>query len=52
MYSSDQNVNGDAASKSAGLKKLKQQRIRKEKLQQHTFTHPLLASALKVSSGG
>ncbi|XP_034276934.1 transducin beta-like protein 2 [Pantherophis guttatus] len=46
----DQNVNGDAASKT-GLKKPKQQRIRKEKSQQHTFTHPLLASALKGHSG-
>ncbi|XP_032071851.1 transducin beta-like protein 2 [Thamnophis elegans] len=46
----DQNVNGDAASKT-GLKKPKQQRIRKEKPQQHTFTHPLLASALKGHSG-
>ncbi|XP_007430322.1 transducin beta-like protein 2 [Python bivittatus] len=47
----DQNVNGDAISKTAGLKKSKQQRIRKEKPQQHTFTHPLLASALKGHSG-
>ncbi|KAG8122868.1 hypothetical protein E2320_018329 [Naja naja] len=49
LNSSDENVNGDASK--TGLKKPKQQRIRKEKPQQHTFTHPLLASALKGHSG-
>lgn len=36
-------------SKKSGSKKQKQnQRVRKEKPQQHTFTHRLLAAALKV----
>ncbi|XP_063002692.1 transducin beta-like protein 2 [Elgaria multicarinata webbii] len=48
----DRTVNGDAASKTSLLKKQKQQqRIRKEKPQQHTFSHPLLAAALKGHSG-
>ncbi|KAJ8342840.1 hypothetical protein SKAU_G00327680 [Synaphobranchus kaupii] len=32
-------------------KQKQQQRLRKEKTQQHTFTHPLLASSLKSHSG-
>ncbi|XP_053222833.1 transducin beta-like protein 2 isoform X1 [Podarcis raffonei] len=48
----DQDVNSEAASKTSVPKKQKQlQRIRKEKPQQHNFTHPLLASALKGHSG-
>uniref|UniRef100_A0A6J0UHM5 Transducin beta-like protein 2 n=1 Tax=Pogona vitticeps TaxID=103695 RepID=A0A6J0UHM5_9SAUR len=48
----DESVNGEAASKTSLLKKQKQQqRVRKEKPQQHTFSHPLLASALKGHSG-
>ncbi|XP_029468898.1 transducin beta-like protein 2 [Rhinatrema bivittatum] len=47
-----QKVNGQtAADKFSGTKKQKQQRGRKEKAQQHTFTHQLLASALKGHSG-
>lgn len=39
-------------SKKSGSKKQKQnQRLRKEKPQQHSFTHPLLAAALKSHSG-
>ncbi|XP_061461485.1 transducin beta-like protein 2, partial [Rhineura floridana] len=50
--SDDQDVNSEAGSKTSVLKKQKpQQRIRREKPQQHTFTHPLLASALKGHSG-
>ncbi|KAJ7308966.1 hypothetical protein JRQ81_008248 [Phrynocephalus forsythii] len=51
-FSEEESVNGEAASKTSLLKKQKQhQRIRKEKPQQHTFSHPLLASALKGHSG-
>ncbi|KAJ8275709.1 hypothetical protein COCON_G00074610 [Conger conger] len=41
--------NGDKAAPSK--KQKQQQRPRKEKTQQHTFTHPLLASSLKSHSG-
>lgn len=34
--------------KSVSKKQKQNQRIRKEKPQQHNFTHPLLAAALKV----
>ncbi|TFJ96524.1 pyridine nucleotide-disulfide oxidoreductase [Platysternon megacephalum] len=48
----DQKVNGEAVSKTSGLKRQKQhQRSRKDKPQQHSFTHPLLAAALKGHSG-
>ncbi|XP_053130796.1 transducin beta-like protein 2 isoform X2 [Hemicordylus capensis] len=48
----DQKLNGEAANKTSGLKKQKQhQRARKEKPQQHSFSHPLLAAALKGHSG-
>ncbi|XP_066491761.1 transducin beta-like protein 2 [Tiliqua scincoides] len=47
-----QKLNGEAASKAPGPKRQKQQqRIRKEKPQQHSFAHPLLAAALKGHSG-
>nr|BAE88219.1 unnamed protein product [Macaca fascicularis] len=45
-------ANGFPPDKSSGSKKQKQyQRIRKEKPQQHNFTHRLLAAALKSHSG-
>uniref|UniRef100_A0A8C3SFC8 Transducin beta like 2 n=2 Tax=Chelydra serpentina TaxID=8475 RepID=A0A8C3SFC8_CHESE len=48
----DQKVNGEAVSKTSGPKRQKQhQRSRKDKPQQHNFTHPLLAAALKGHSG-
>ncbi|KAL7848511.1 hypothetical protein AOLI_G00232290 [Acnodon oligacanthus] len=40
----------ESSVKAPSSKKLKQQQ-RKEKLQQHTFSHPLLASSLKSHSG-
>ncbi|XP_035135941.1 transducin beta-like protein 2 isoform X2 [Callithrix jacchus] len=47
-----QKANGFPSDKSSGSKKQKQQqRIRKEKPQQHNFTHRLLAAALKSHSG-
>ncbi|XP_030652020.1 transducin beta-like protein 2 isoform X2 [Nomascus leucogenys] len=47
-----QKANGFPPDKSSGSKKQKQyQRIRKEKPQQHNFTHRLLAAALKSHSG-
>ncbi|XP_004452194.1 transducin beta-like protein 2 [Dasypus novemcinctus] len=47
-----QKANGLPLNKSLGSKKQKQnQRIRKEKPQQHNFTHRLLAAALKSHSG-
>ncbi|XP_053412180.1 transducin beta-like protein 2 isoform X1 [Nycticebus coucang] len=50
--SARQKANGFPLSKSLGAKKQKQhQRIRKEKPQQHNFTHCLLAAALKSHSG-
>lgn len=46
----DQKVNGEAVRKTSGPKRQKQhQRSRKDKPQQHNFTHPLLAAALKVT---
>ncbi|XP_076875602.1 transducin beta-like protein 2 [Brachyhypopomus gauderio] len=43
---------GDGSAKATSSKKLKhQQRPRKEKAQQHTFSHALLAAALKGHSG-
>lgn len=51
LYSLDHNINGETAGKTSIQKKQKQhQRSRKEKPQQHNFTHPLLAAALKVST--
>ncbi|XP_039363399.1 transducin beta-like protein 2 [Mauremys reevesii] len=48
----DQKVNGEAVRQTSGLKRQKQhQRSRKDKPQQHNFTHPLLAAALKGHSG-
>lgn len=48
----EQKLNGEAASKVPALKKQKQQqRLRKEKPQQLSFVHPLLAAALKGHSG-
>ncbi|XP_050785167.1 transducin beta-like protein 2 isoform X4 [Gopherus flavomarginatus] len=48
----DQKVNGEAVRQTTGLKRQKQhQRSRKHKPQQHNFTHPLLAAALKGHSG-
>ncbi|XP_067393847.1 transducin beta-like protein 2 [Emydura macquarii macquarii] len=48
----DQKVNGEAVNKTLGPKRQKQhQRSRKEKPQQHNFTHPFLAAALKGHSG-
>ncbi|KAM9117472.1 transducin beta-like protein 2 [Pangshura tecta] len=48
----DQKVNGEAVRQISGLKRQKQhQRSRKDKPQQHNFTHPLLAAALKGHSG-
>ncbi|CAB1316552.1 unnamed protein product [Coregonus sp. 'balchen'] len=38
----------ESAVKASTAKKQKQQRPRKEKAQQQTFSHPLLASSLKV----
>ncbi|XP_006155031.1 transducin beta-like protein 2 isoform X1 [Tupaia chinensis] len=46
-----QKANGLPPDKSSGSKKQKQQRIRKEKPQQHNFTHRLLAAALKSHGG-
>ncbi|XP_063812227.1 transducin beta-like protein 2 isoform X1 [Pseudophryne corroboree] len=48
---SAQVANGQAVPGKQTAKKPKQQKLRKEKVQQHTFTHPLLASALKAHSG-
>ncbi|XP_072284988.1 transducin beta-like protein 2 [Pyxicephalus adspersus] len=48
---SEHKANGQAVPEKEPSKKQKQQRPRKEKAQQHTFTHPLLASALKAHSG-
>ncbi|XP_054858026.1 transducin beta-like protein 2 [Eublepharis macularius] len=48
----DHKVNGETTGKAPVLKKQKQhQRSRKEKPQQHNFTHPFLAAALKGHSG-
>ncbi|XP_032625853.1 transducin beta-like protein 2 isoform X1 [Chelonoidis abingdonii] len=48
----DQKVNGEAVRQTTGLKRQKQhQRSRKDKPQQHSFTHPLLAASLKGHSG-
>ncbi|KAM4797113.1 transducin beta-like protein 2 [Rhinophrynus dorsalis] len=49
--SNAQKENGQAGPEKQPVKKPKQQKLRKEKQQQHTFTHPLLASALKAHSG-
>ncbi|XP_053562295.1 transducin beta-like protein 2 [Bombina bombina] len=46
-----QEANGQAASEKQTGKKQKQPKLRKEKPQQHTFTHPLLAASLKAHSG-
>lgn len=48
---SDYKANGQAVPEKQLSKKQKQQKPRKEKTRQHTFTHPLLASALKAHSG-
>ncbi|KAM4699788.1 transducin beta-like protein 2 [Discoglossus pictus] len=47
----DHKTNGQAVPDKQPAKKQKQQKLRKEKPQQHTFTHPLLAAALKAHSG-
>ncbi|XP_078535699.1 transducin beta-like protein 2 [Lissotriton helveticus] len=48
----NQAANGEVSEKVPGPKKQKQQlRPRKDKAQQHTFTHQLLASTLKAHSG-
>ncbi|XP_075761108.1 transducin beta-like protein 2 isoform X1 [Pelodiscus sinensis] len=48
----DQEVNGETISKTSGPRKQKHhQRSRKDKPQQHDFSHPLLAAALKGHSG-
>ncbi|XP_077167396.1 transducin beta-like protein 2 isoform X1 [Paroedura picta] len=48
----DHNVHGETNGKTSIQKKQKpHQRSRKEKPQQHNFTHPLLAAALKGHSG-
>ncbi|XP_042300212.1 transducin beta-like protein 2 [Sceloporus undulatus] len=44
-------VNGEASARASFMKKQKQLRLRKDKPQQHTFAHPLLAAALKGHSG-
>lgn len=44
-------ANGQAVPQKQPTKKQKPQRPRKEKAQAHTFSHPLLASALKAHSG-
>ncbi|XP_068121959.1 transducin beta-like protein 2 [Hyperolius riggenbachi] len=48
---SDQRANGQAVPEKHPSKKTKQQKPRKERAQQHNFSHPLLASALKAHSG-
>ncbi|XP_072909680.1 transducin beta-like protein 2 [Hemitrygon akajei] len=47
----DSKVSNDASERNVASKKQKLQRSRKEKLQQHVFTHPLLATSLKGHSG-
>ncbi|KAG8450406.1 hypothetical protein GDO86_002894 [Hymenochirus boettgeri] len=46
-----QTANGQAAPENLPVKKTKQQKLRREKPQQHNFTHPLLAASLKAHSG-
>ncbi|XP_053313214.1 transducin beta-like protein 2 [Spea bombifrons] len=48
---SDLKANGQTVPEKQPGKKQKLQKLRKEKPQQHTFAHPLLASALKAHSG-
>ncbi|XP_044142988.1 transducin beta-like protein 2 [Bufo gargarizans] len=48
---SAEQANGKAVPEKQPAKKQKPQRPRKEKAQPHTFSHPLLASALKAHSG-
>ncbi|KAM9498893.1 transducin beta-like protein 2 isoform 2-T2 [Salvelinus alpinus] len=47
----EDSVAEESAVKASTAKKQKQQRPRKEKAQQQTFSHPLLASSLKSHSG-
>ncbi|KAM3933669.1 transducin beta-like protein 2 [Leptodactylus fuscus] len=49
---SGEKANGHAVPEKQTTKKQKPQKPRKEKTQPHTFSHPLLASALKAHSGG
>ncbi|XP_063299739.1 transducin beta-like protein 2 [Pelobates fuscus] len=49
--STDQKVNGQALPEKQPTKKHKLHKLRNEKPQQHTFTHPLLAAVLKAHSG-
>ncbi|OCT91143.1 transducin beta-like protein 2 isoform X1 [Xenopus laevis] len=48
---SAEKANGEAAQEKLPTKKPKLQKLRKEKTQQHNFTHPLLAASLKAHSG-
>ncbi|KAM8976229.1 transducin beta-like protein 2 [Pelodytes ibericus] len=48
---SDQKANGQAVLEKQPVKKQKLQKLRKEKPQQHTFIHQVLASSLKAHSG-
>ncbi|XP_005986922.1 transducin beta-like protein 2 [Latimeria chalumnae] len=47
----EERVNGEAEKPAVSKKQKQQQRPRKDKPQQHTFTHQLLASTLKGHSG-
>ncbi|XP_043574569.1 transducin beta-like protein 2 isoform X1 [Chiloscyllium plagiosum] len=47
----DSKVSNGVSDKNTASKKQKLQRPRKEKLQQHVFSHPLLATSLKSHSG-
>ncbi|MBN3284913.1 TBL2 protein, partial [Polyodon spathula] len=48
---SEEKINGQSERLLPSKKQKPQQRPRKEKPQQHTFSHPLLASSLKAHSG-
>ncbi|XP_069470891.1 transducin beta-like protein 2 [Ambystoma mexicanum] len=49
--SEDKSANGEVTERLLGKKQKQQPRPRKEKAQQHTFTHLLLAATLKAHSG-